>query len=75
MSNLGWCYDRREGVARDASAALAWYRKAAALGEAQAMHSLGGATGLDGVWRRTMSWPFLGIARRRNWASVTQCSP
>ncbi len=39
--NLGWCYDKGNGVAKDATEAVKWYRKAAEQGDAVAQNNLG----------------------------------
>ena len=41
QSNLGWMYDKGEGVPKDAVQAVAWYRKAAEQGLAFAQSNLG----------------------------------
>ncbi len=39
--NLGLCYDKGEGVAKDVAEAVKWYRKAADQGVAAAQYNLG----------------------------------
>ena len=39
--NLGWCYSKGEGVAKDTKTAVAWYRKAAEQGDMAAQYALG----------------------------------
>src|SRR5438876_5180037 len=39
--NLGACYDKGEGVAKEEMEAVKWYRKAADLNDAKAQHNLG----------------------------------
>ena len=39
--NLGICYNNGEGVAKDATEAVKWYRKAAEQGDARAQYNLG----------------------------------
>ncbi|WP_295622974.1 tetratricopeptide repeat protein [uncultured Lamprocystis sp.] len=41
MSNLGFCYERGQGVDRDPDQAVDWYRKGAAVGDGLAMANLG----------------------------------
>ncbi len=41
QSNLGWMYEKGEGVTRDPKQAVVWYTKAAEQGDAQAQHNLG----------------------------------
>jgi TPR repeat protein len=44
-NNLGWAYERGQGVEKDLSKAVYWYKKAADLGLSQAMVNLGRAYG------------------------------
>ena len=41
QSNLGWMYDKGEGVPQDHKAAVQWYRRAAEQGHADAQSNLG----------------------------------
>jgi TPR repeat protein len=41
QSNLGWCYDNGQGVAKDYAEAVKWYRKAAEQGHPEAQFNLG----------------------------------
>ncbi len=41
QSNLGFMYDKRQGVPQDYAEAVGWYRKAAAQGYAKAQYNLG----------------------------------
>jgi TPR repeat protein len=41
QSNLGWCYDNGQGVAKDYVEAVKWYRKAAEQGHTEAQFNLG----------------------------------
>jgi TPR repeat protein len=41
MTSLGWFYLLGKGVGKDESQAFSWSRKAAAIGNAQAMNNLG----------------------------------
>lgn len=50
--NLGVCYDRGNGVTKNAEEAVKWYRKAAEQGYAKAQDSLGDAITRLGCGRR-----------------------
>ena len=41
QAQLGVCYERGDGVAKDYSRAVYWYQKAAAQGQAVAINNLG----------------------------------
>jgi uncharacterized protein len=41
QNNLGWMYERGDGVTQDYAEALKWYRKAAEQGDAAAQYNIG----------------------------------
>jgi TPR repeat protein len=61
--NVGYCYQRGEGVHRNAAKAIYWYRRAYRGGEASAANNLGLLYRERGELRRAIAW--LGRAVQR----------
>ena len=74
MLDMGFLYERGEGVAVDYARAREWYEKAAAARNGLAMSNTASSTRAAGVCRRTTPWRGAGTSALRRPGTLPACT-